>query len=268
MNFDDINFPGSILANQDDVVVDEILKLLNGHRAERILAGVFERLKLSSYYLELTVDTYWTRYCRKYVIPAVNQIYYKLVSEGMDASNKLNYNDGDDNLWFLPTDSKQVFCHTSQNMNLLFILDDDGNFNIRRYYDEYVLPKDIDDKFDKEDAECNEEECANGGVSWAIKNAENLSENWSDEILKNPYPKRPSLRHYQENGFECRYNDFRDAGYVASSFAFNHKMEGSMIRHGMYKIVFDCYLPCMLRELFPEEKKFETWEFLKDIYHE
>lgn len=249
-------------------VADQILKILSNqveqilrgnHNANNVLAAVFERISCSALYMEWTVNRYWGNYCRKYVLQTLERVYNQLVKEKRTEKNPRNYNDCDDNLWYVPDpkkDGRRIMIHTSQNTNLIFIWD--GKFlnedlwefsrlHIRRYFPKYEIKiNDLED-WEKKDREKDEQEYKDKGILWSIRNADQLIE-YSDDLFKNKYPKRYSLDYYKKNKFEVRYGDFRDIGYVLTYQSNN--IEGAMKNHDIIKLVFDCYLPCMLSELF------------------
>jgi len=248
------------VGDKNEQAADQIVQILRGnHAANNVLATVFQRISCPTLYLEWTVDRYWGNYCRKYVFQTLDRIYDQLVKEKHAEKNPRNYNDCDDNLWYVPDpkkDGRRIIIHTSQNTNLIFIWEkktisdvwfEFSRLHIRRYFDKYETNIDDLDKWEKKERERDEQEYKDKGILWSIRNAENLSE-YSDDVLKNPYPKRHGLDHYKKNKFEVKYGDFRDAGYVLTYQRNN--VEGSMRRHDFIKLVLDCYLPCMLSELF------------------
>jgi len=247
----------------------KIVEILDGKRAHPVLASVFNSIKCSTLYMEWTVNKYWGNYVNKYVLQSLERIYNQLVKEKHIENNPRNYNDGDDNLWYVPDTerNRRIIIHTSQNTNLIFIWDDnflDKNLSefcclhIRRYYDNYE-EFDKADKWEKDYRQKNEQEYKDKGILWSIRNADELT-SYSDNVLGNPYPKRLSLDYYKKNKFNVRYGDGRDEGYVLSYERNN--VESSMSHHLIIKMVLDCYVPCMMIELFNDE-----WhEFLSGWY--
>ena len=263
------------ISDKNEQAADQIVQILQGnHQANNVLAAVFQRISCPALYMEWTVDRYWGNYCRKYVFQTLERVYNQLVKEKHTEKNPRNYNDSDDNLWYVPDPKKEgrrIIIHTSQNTNLVFIWD--GNFldkqlceysrlHIRKYYRQYETA-DKADKWEKEYRENEEQEYKDKGILWSIRNADSLAD-YSDDVLKNPYPNRYGLDHYKKNKFEVKYGDFRDVGYVLS-YQMN-KVEGAIHYHGIIKLVLDCYVPCMLTELFGDEEGYEHHEFLSGWY--
>jgi hypothetical protein len=261
------------ISDKNEEAADQIVQILHGkHNAGNVLAAVFQRISCPTLYMEWTANRYWGNYCRKYVLQALERVYDQLVKEKHTEKKPRNYNDGDDNLWYVPDpkkDGRRIIIHTSQNINLIFIwdgkfLDKDlweySHLHIRRYYPQYETA-DKADKWDKEYRERDEQEYKDKGVLWSVRKADSLAE-YSDDVLKNQYPSRYGLDHYKKNKFEVKYGDFRDKGYVLSYE--RNSVEGAMNYHGIIKLVLDCYVPCMLTELFNDEHH----EFLSGWYEQ
>jgi hypothetical protein len=83
-----------------------------------------------------------------------------------------------------------------------------------------------------------------------IKAQSYTEEEYADDYEGNPYPHRYSLASFRKAGFEVRYGDCRDVGYVASWREFMGKVDGSMGRHQELKVVTECFVPSVLCELF------------------
>jgi hypothetical protein len=164
-------------------------------------------------YLEWLVDHYVGRKVAAN-LDDVKKIVETLKAKGFTEDNVYDYNDVDNRLFYIPHPDKLIFCIETQNHRFIYILTTDTfrpKFHIRRYYDEYDF-RGKRDKWEQKEKDAYTEK----GIFQAIKNASWLSESWSDCVSGNSYPQRPSLLYFKKRGFDPRYGDCRDVGYVLS----------------------------------------------------
>lgn len=149
-------------------------------------------------------------------VPRLERIYDLLVDRGNDERNTFNWNDADNDLFYIynTPPGVKVWCSESQNTRYMFILEHaEGvgttGIHVRRYWDPLKPPV---DEWDREDRD----EYNEGGFELAVKNASWNSEILSDNLLGNQYVRRPDLRWWRDCKFKPHYGDCRDAGYVMS----------------------------------------------------
>ncbi len=166
-------------------------------------------------YLEWTVESFVGKKLLLSV-PRLERIYDLLVERGHDENNTFNFNDSDNDLFYIkdnPADVK-VWCATSQNTRYMFIMRCNSelgvtDIHVRRYWDALGPP---DDKWDREDRAKYREI----GFELAVKNSSWNGETWSDNLLGNRYVRRPDLQWWRDCKFDPHYKDCRDEGYVMS----------------------------------------------------
>lgn len=207
-------------------------------------------------HLEWTMDAYWGLVTQKYLFKGVKDIYSALVAGGYTESNPLDSNDGDNKAFFIPTRNidRKVFVTTSQNFNLVYIMDknfDDDVLHVRQFWNEY-----------KRGALWNTVKDLIGTMKKAIQNVETLA-NFADDHSK--YAHRYSLKAYKNcdfsigyesnNLFMTSYGDSRDSGYVLSyreqnpMFSSGPKVDGSKNSFRMLEMVSTIDIPCTASEL-------------------
>ena len=106
---------------KSDAAAQKVFKSLNGTVASSILALVYEKLRCPSYDIESTLETFWANQIRN-VIPTLEKIYCELVKQNFTEENQHNFNDLDDNVWFVPDprgENRRIFIHTAQNTNFI-----------------------------------------------------------------------------------------------------------------------------------------------------
>jgi hypothetical protein len=166
-------------------------------------------------YLEWTVEAFVGKKLLLNV-PRLERIYELLVEHGHDESNMFNFNDLDNDLFFVkdaPTTVK-VWCATSQNTRYMFIMRCSGSgeitdIHVRRYWNPL---RTAEDKWDREEREAYNEQ----GYERAVRDATWHVENFSDNLLGNNYVQRPDLQWWRDCKFDPGFKDCRDEGYVMS----------------------------------------------------
>ena len=159
-------------------------------------------------YLEWVVEHFVGRKVRAN-IEDVKKVVETLKEKGFTEDNPHVFNDMDNTLFYIPHETKLIFCSTSQNTRYIYILDG-HKFHVRRYYAEYNTLD--DDDWRREEEESYKEK----GIQKAIANAFWLAEEWSDCLPGSTYPVRPSLQYFKDCDFKPQYGDCRDIGYVLS----------------------------------------------------
>ena len=250
------------VGKENDQLVSKVLQILEGQCSYNVLGALFDRFRCPTLDLEWTVNKFWGNFCRLYMIESLEKVYSGLVEKKAIEKKSISFNDADDSMWYIPdpeTSNRRIVCHEGQTLRFLFVWDEPdkmkryGKLHIRRYYDKYVPSSKIKD-WEKQYKEKDEQKYKDKGILWSIRQTDSLSE-YSDEEMKNPYPSRLSLNHYKKNGFQVRYGDFRDKGYVLTYQAFDNNVEGAMSQHQLIKLIAECIIPCMVMELFEEEFK-------------
>lgn len=179
-----------------------------------------ERNQTKQLYVEWTIEHFVGDKVRK-LLPDINNLYDILVARNFSSEKEgFDFNDLDNGAYYIPNKRKKLIVLTSQNFDFLIIVPnkkkeyEDLDFpneeiHIRRLYRNYRKPE---DEYDKEE----EAKYKKGGMLYAIKMAEGLHHDYSDNVLKNPYVQRPNLAFFKKNKYEVRYGDFRDCGYILS----------------------------------------------------
>jgi hypothetical protein len=149
-------------------------------------------------------------------VPRLEKIYALLVEHGHDETNVYNWNDSDNDLFFISDapDDVKVWCAASQNTRYMFIMECNHvlgvtDIHVRRYWDPL---KPATDRWEQKERDKYIEK----GYELAVKNSFWNGEIWSDNLLGNRYVCRPDLQWWKDRKFDPRYKDCRDEGYVMS----------------------------------------------------
>jgi hypothetical protein len=222
-------------------------------RMEMVLAKVLTHHSCPALYLEWTSDQFWALQMPKLLAP-LDRIYTKLKKDKITEKKSISFNDLDDTIFYIPS-KHRVIVHTGQSFKFLYVwktsVSGFSEIHIRRFYDKWKLDK--SDKWDVEDMEEFKKDTQKEGYKPAILLADKFVEEFADDY-ENPYPTRLSLETFKKNKFEMEYGDFRDKGYIASWQEFHGRVEGSMRKHLELKLIFTCFIPYILVELFENEK--------------
>ncbi len=226
----------------------------NKARADQVFAGVLMKHRCPALYLQWTAERFWGLKLTEN-LPKIHKCYDKLVELGLTEKNPYNFNDGDDELFFIPNKTYNVIVHTMQNHNMLYVWfkgETHGfqKLHIRRFYDVYDPSA---DPWMKEDEKTFKRKVAKEGYKAAIIEAEGIASTWADDYKTNPHPERLSLDHYKKAGFEMKYGDGRDRGYIATLDVFACKVDNAVREHHLLNLIDDCFIPHWLSELFDEE---------------
>lgn len=246
----------------ENVATERAIKIvkraLKGANFEAVFAGVAKDISCPNLHLGWTLDRFWAQQIEDLVMPQLERIYAELEKRNADKKNKINFNDADDDVFFLPHQNHKVVCHTSQNFNFIFVWEKEhvsasGMFqtlHIRRYYDrieDYVG----DDEWNLKEVEEFKAAVTKNGYKQAVVKAHWFGD-FADDYPDNPYPNRYSLQHYIDGGFEMKYRDARDKGYVATWEKFQKKVDYSPHSHTELGLIVECFVPCMLGGIFEE----------------
>jgi hypothetical protein len=221
---------------------------------EKVLTAIVSQSSTPEFLLDCIEENVFRKYIAKNTFDQLEAIYNYLIENKHDKENEYEFNDMDDHVSYLDCNHKdrKVIYHRSQNCNLLYIWEsnpgliellkeynrDYRKLHIRQVWDDYKTPT---DEFDLEDAEEYKEK----GITWAIRNAQWLKENFSDCVEDNPYPERFNLEHYAKNNYEPRYGDARDSGFIIS---YGSTGEGRNPSKSA-RTVLDCFIPSILTSL-------------------
>ncbi len=228
------------------------------HSSHGTLAKVYEGLNCPTLKIEWTLEVYWANVARKNY-PILMEIYNKLVAHDYTRKNRFEYNDMDNHTWYIPHNELKVFVHTSQNHNLLFILpaelDGWNKYHIRRYWDDLKCPNaktnKLGNEFYKDDEAAFLDKVKKSGRKAAL--IEHNLEDYSDNVLNYPYPRRPNLDYFTKSNYVPKYRDGRDDGYVLTLDSMTNRVDWAIHQHGLLKAIFDCYIPSTHAELLLEE---------------
>jgi len=174
-----------------------------------------DRFEMAQLYLEWTVEAVVGNKLLG-CAPDLLKIWELLVDNNQFEDNRFEWNDMDNHLFAIreTPPNKKVWCATSQNTRYMFILDVHEtlgitDIHIRRYWDAVEAPR---DDWDIEDRD----KYAELGFEYAVKQADGLRTEYSDNLLENPYVDRPDLQWWKDCDYEPQYGDCRDSGYVMS----------------------------------------------------
>jgi hypothetical protein len=217
--------------------------------------------------LQWTAEKYWALRMPA-MMDDLNRIYAELVKQKITEKKKIDFNDGDDHVWYEPSKPYKVVCHTTQNTNFLYVwrksdakltpgcLQVSGRgmrkLDVRRFFDRYDDPfyDRANDKYEKEENEKFKKAVAKEGRTAAIREMW-LLEDFADDGVQ--YPKKLSLDAYRKLKFELDYGDARDPGYILSWDEFGQKVDDAIHHHTMLYHLEECYIPGMIYALFEEE---------------
>ena len=196
---------------------------------------------------EQTLEKYWAHKFQQKIIPKMEKIYSFLKKDKCIEKQKREFNDMDDHVWMIPNRTFKIVCHTMQSLNLIYIWDKQF-FSVRRFWDELSVEK---GHYDLDKNEDFKKAVAEKGINGAMRFG-NI-DSYSDDVLKKPKPKKPSLKTFKKAKFKLRYNDCRDIGYLATYDFYQKKVDRAINNDSFLEYLEDCYVQCLLNELFEEE---------------
>lgn len=221
---------------------------------DKVIAACLDAVSTPALFLQWAAERFWAAQFAK-AMPDIERIYDALVEQKITQKDPLNFNDGDDDAFYIPHRTKKVFVYTTQNYNMLFVWDKrDTKYrqvHVRRFYDVYNPV----DKFDAEEETEEETEFKKKVAKEGYKPA--IMTDWTgyaDDYKENTYPDRYSLNHYGKK-FDMEYGDARDKGYIATWEEIGNKVDDAIHHHGVLELLFTCYIPSLVYELFGDENE-------------
>jgi hypothetical protein len=233
------------------------LKANKHFNAETVMAELFAGLECGSLHIGWALDKFWGLKVAE-TMPKLQKIYDEAVKRNYTRENNLSFNDMDDKLFVMPHDQYCVLCHELQSSNYVYVWERNApskfqKLHVRRYFD--VLK--VEDKFDKQEEAEFKKKVREKGKRAGIIAAQRFVENYADDYPENPYPKRLSLDSYIKAGFEMKYGDCRDEGYILTWDQFRDSVDRSYYEHSRIEAVLDCYIPSIEYALFEEGREEE-----------
>lgn len=241
-------------------ISDKILELCNGKAPiDKVLSATFNKIKCPEVYIEWTIDRFWSLQMPK-LLEDLNKIYDACFKRKITEKKDLSFNDLDDHVFYIPNKTKKVIVHTGQSHRHLYVWDkkqieDFRELHIRNFYDVWEQSDD-DDEYEKECMEDFINATKKHGYQPAINQLNgppHSFEEYADDQLGNPYPKRFSLASFKAANFEMKYGDGRDTGYICSWQEYRERVDWSILTHGTLKLITDCFVPSMMCALFGDE---------------
>jgi len=220
---------------------------------EMATAQQYLEMECGTLHLSWAMDSYWGLITQNYILPTARLVYDQLVARA--ATEKHPFSVGDDDVFFIPKKKKKVFVHTTQSVDLLYVIQDKegtdlGRFDVRRLYR----------RFSKRGGYSIKDLI--GSLKKALRHADTLSE-YSDD--NSQFSRRPSLEAYRQVKFQIPYHpddrdkepdfygDFRDGGYILSYDFFTGKqcptVEGSKYVFNELDTLASHWLPSVARNL-------------------
>lgn len=231
---------------------DNFVQLLKNENIHgfNLLALFFK--KGGIYSLESMQERFWGIIFEQEIIPQMNKIYSKLVKEKHTEENQREFNDMDDHVFMIKNKTKKIVCHTMQNENIIYIWNKNtsspfDSFSIRRFYDDFDIEN--NSYHSEQDGEFIENVKKNG-VLGLLRN--NYFDKYSDDVLNNPYPRKPSLNTFRKTGFKLTYDDCRDIGYIGTFSGLNKTVDKASSNHRRLETIYSCDIKCLMNELFEE----------------
>ncbi len=251
-----------------DLAVKQCIEACDGKaRMDMVCARMFDAHSCPTLYIEWMMERFWGMQLER-MMPDLERIYAELVKRKAKKKYDVNFNDADDNLWYIPNKKYKVIVHTGQSFNFLYFWEKEKvpgfrKLHIRKFYDKWEAadPKDCLYKFDKEEMDKFIADSQEHGYLPAIKKADTFCERYADDVLGNQYPHRLSLASFKKAGFEPRYGDGRDEGYIASWEEFHDgKVHWAHSHHNELKLIQECFIPSIMCELFDEAASYDKGE--------
>lgn len=205
-----------------------------------------DRKDAGQLYLEWAVEAYIGRKVEAN-LDDIRFVYEILKGKGFYIYDYYEYNDMDNRLFYVPHESKKIFCTEGQTTRYVYILEErygEPYLHIRRYYDEYPFDSEKDEWVRRDEAKFHSD-----GILAAIEASDWLAKNWSDCLPGNKYPNRPSLQYFKDKNFDLGYHDCRDIGYVLSYDGFTGRADRAIgYYYDIRMAFFD--LRCAVGEMF------------------
>lgn len=241
---------GRIIDKNDSIETSEVI-------AEALAGGTCDALTV-----QWVVERFW-HLKMPVVFDKLNAIYDKLDGGKVyGRASPIDFNDLDDRIWIEPHNTRRVLVHTMQSINHLYVWEKDDlmlspkalgrlrgfrQLHVRRFYDSFQSRLDEDKGFSQEEDEKFRKRIAEGGIVEGARCASWLQDYCDDGST---YPRRHSLEAYRRAGFQLKYGDCRDPGYVLSWQEFKGKVDAAARYHHEIEHVVNCYVPSIEYAVF------------------
>lgn len=200
----------------------------------------------------------------------LDRIHAELLKRQIVGSRARQFNDLDDAVWAEPHPTLRIVCHTDQNRNWLYVWpkENDGlsprdlggvyrrmgfrRLHCRFFYD--VLSPNPTDSYEKERDQEFKQKVKADGRAGAVLEADELTR-YADDAYA--YPERHSLQYYRDNGFNMKYGDARDGGYVFSWDEAFERVDDAIHHHQQLSLIEGCMVPSLLYTLLGEREEEE-----------
>lgn len=223
-------------------------------RIDEVLAEVFAAHQSPAMYIEWMLDKFWAIQSAK-LWGALNKIHRHCVENIYTENKSFDFNDYDDELFYIPHPNKQILVHKGQSHRHLYIWHGEEakdpmplgfrRLHIRKFYDVWTMPD--KDRFAKRELADFVKATKEKGYQPAINMANEFVERYSDFDYQ--YPHRLSLECYKKANFEVQYGDSRDEGYICSWEEFAGRVSGAIMSHYDLKTIHECHVPNIIYSL-------------------
>jgi hypothetical protein len=204
---------GEDKATEDKVaMVSDLLSNGTLRQATDVIAKTATRSISPTWFIEEMLDRFWGDWFRKFIVPDMDEAYSAMTS------NKFGEECGRE-FFYLPSSDKIVVYPGA--FSIIFIWSF-SCFHIRRFWppwtnqqqEEGADPADYSDSFNGAHRVC-----------------------------------RPDLRWYRENGFQLKYGDSRDVGYIGTYKRMTGLVDRAISQHALLKVIAACYVPAMTQQV-------------------
>lgn len=225
-------------------------------------------LKSGPQLLEFALERFWHERMPP-VLRALDKAYDAAVAKGWRDRETAASWGTDNRLWFEATElgvehvtpeisleyKYRVLVHETQSRDYLYVWDEKAlapkgdrmgfrELHCRRVWRRWQDHFDPKDKWDARDEQAFKDGVAAEGRSYVVRKGGNLIEEYADDERGDAfYPDRPSLAFYRAKGFEMKYGDARDPGYVFSWKESSREVDDAIHTHRMLSRIEDCLLP-------------------------
>jgi len=246
--------------NENDTIT--IPKIL-GDMIYSVEETMYDKRGLNHLYFEWASERYMSDFIPE-IIEAIKITQKYLIEGNHTEDNRGGHGCGDRYVWYIPHKTKIIQCHTSQNYNVILILDQNDyktELHIRRFWES------VDDA--REDDWDIERTKDGFDLKKLLVESQWLTERFSDNLPGNQFIHRPDLKMFKkainsnsmgsESGRPLFFLDARDPGYVLSyekvsfdEFDMHTKTDCPVLNYGLLKaVLFDIQSQ---REYFEEEE--------------
>jgi hypothetical protein len=234
---------------------------------EREFGKHFANTKCGILHAQWAMEAFWGEVTQNVILPGCLAIHAALVKKGITKKKCINFNDADDDVYFIKTKDKnrKVFVHSTQSRDYLYIIEETTawdlktskslpahNLHIRRIFRDLKKDPHLVIELEKEIT-----------INKLLQYANTLNEFHDDH--RKWLSDRPSLQAYKRIDFEIPYTkehmkersfygDFRDGGYILSYDGYLAKAAGPRVEGSVYSFtelthISTIYLSCIADEL-------------------